>query len=96
MHYAMLYETVPDFFERRKPWRKQHLDIVQAAFDRGDLVMAGALADPVDGGLLIFRKDGAAEEFARTDPYVTQGLVRKWTVRKWTTVVGDGATMPVL
>jgi hypothetical protein len=36
-----------------------------------------------------------AEDFARADPYVTGGLVERWSVREWTTVVGDLAAMPV-
>ena len=36
-----------------------------------------------------------AEEFARADPYVQNGLVRDWRVREWTTVVGDLAAAPV-
>jgi hypothetical protein len=36
-----------------------------------------------------------AEDFARADPYVTGGLVARWHVREWTTVVGDQAATPV-
>lgn len=56
---------------------------------------AAHLADPVDGAMLIFRGDSpaAAEAFAQSDPYVTNGLVTQWHVRKWSTVIGDGATV---
>jgi uncharacterized protein YciI len=33
----------------------------------------------------------AAEAFAAADPYVLNGLVTRWRVREWTTVVGRDA-----
>jgi hypothetical protein len=49
----------------------------------------------VDGAVLLFRGDSpaVAEAFAAADPYVTHGLVTRWWVRTWTTVVGDGAAV---
>jgi uncharacterized protein YciI len=90
MYYALIYETVPDHVERRKPFRAEHLARAEQALREGGLVMAGAFAAPVDGALLVFRGDSpaAAEEFARADPYVKNGLVTRWRVREWTVVVG--------
>ena len=53
-------------------------------------MLAGALADPADAGVLVFRADAPSvvEEFARSDPYVRNGLVTAWRVRPWTVVVG--------
>ncbi len=67
------------------------------AHERGELLLGGALADPVDMAVLLFTGSGpeAAERFARADPYVTNGLVSRWRVRPWTTVVGEGAAAPV-
>jgi hypothetical protein len=95
MHFVLSYEIVDNFAEKRTPFRKEHLAKVRASHASGKLVLAGALADPVDGALLVFRGPTAeaAEAFAKADPYVTSGLVTKWRVRKWATVVGDGATM---
>ncbi|MFZ0395800.1 MAG: hypothetical protein WAL73_18265, partial [Terracidiphilus sp.] len=61
------------------------------------LVLAGALANPADSAVLLFQGDSpaVAEDFARTDPYVLNGLVKRWHVREWTTVAGAGAAMPV-
>jgi uncharacterized protein YciI len=41
----------------------------------------------------LFRGDSAAaaEQFAAADPYVQNGLVTRWRVREWTTVVGRDA-----
>ncbi len=53
--------------------------------------MGGALADPVDGGVLVFA--GGAEvaaSFAEQDPYVLKGIVESWSVREWSVVVGGG------
>ena len=93
MHFLLLYDYVPDIVERRGPYRASHLAHARAAVDRGDLVLGGALANPTDGAVLLFRGDSAApvEAFAQVDPYVVNGLVTRWRVRQWTTVVGRDA-----
>jgi uncharacterized protein YciI len=90
MHWLLLYELVDDYLERRAPLRPDHLGLAEAAHERGDLLMAGALSDPADRAVLVFRgEDGsAAEAFARADPYVREGLVRAWEVRAWNVVIG--------
>lgn len=90
-YFALFYETVDDFVNRRMPFRSEHLHLARGAHARGELVLAGALADPADGALLIFKADdqSVAERFAREDPYVMQGLVRRWHVRAWTVVIGN-------
>ncbi|MGF6599726.1 uncharacterized protein YciI [Paraburkholderia sp. GAS448] len=97
MHYLLIYDVSPDYLERRGDYRAEHLKLAWAAVDRGELLLAGALADPVDGAMLLFEADSAAvaEAFAKADPYVRAGLVTRWRVRAWTTVVGEGATTPV-
>ncbi len=90
MYYLLFYETVDGYVEKRAPYRPEHLDLAQKAFEKGELVMAGALADPADGAVLVFRGEGpdGAESFARRDPYVKNGLIAKWYVRPWTVVIG--------
>ena len=97
MHFLLLYDVVDDYVERRAPFRAEHLSLIQKAHARGELVMAGALADPADGAVLVFRGPSPqpAESFAKADPYVLNGLVKRWRVRAWNTVVGDGATLPI-
>ncbi|MDY3551202.1 YciI-like protein [Gemmata sp. JC717] len=97
MHYLLIYEVVAEYAERRSAYRSAHLAHAWAAADRGELLLGGALADPVDGAVLLFRADSAAvvEAFAAADPYVINGLVTRWRVRSWTTVVGEGATNPL-
>ena len=96
-HFLLFYEAGPDYLERRSEFRAPHLTHAWAAHERGELIVAGALADPVDGAVLMFqgRDTSVAEEFARADPYVTNGLVARWHVREWTTVVGELAATPV-
>ena len=89
-HWLLLYDLVDDYLERRGPLRPEHLALAEAAHGRGELVMAGALADPADRAVLVFAADdpGPAEAFAQADPYVREGLVRSWQVRPWTVVIG--------
>ncbi len=44
---------------------------------------------------LLFRCNSPAvvAAFAAADPYVTNGLVTRWRVREWTTVVGPDAAV---
>jgi uncharacterized protein YciI len=93
MHYLLLYDAVDNYAEKRVPFRKEHLAHARAAVARGELVLGGALANPVDGTVLLFKGDSpaAAEAFAKADPYVINGLITKWRVREWTTVVGPTA-----
>ena len=97
MHYLLFYDVADDYLERRPSHRSVHLDLAWAAVRRGELVLAGALADPVDGAVFVFQGDSpaAAEAFAREDPYVKNGLVKSWRVRPWTTVVGEIAATPI-
>ena len=90
MYFILFYKTADDYLERRGAYRTEHLGLAQEARDRGELVMAGALADPADGAVLVFKGDSpkAAEDFAKNDPYVHNGLILEWYVRPWTVVVG--------
>ncbi len=90
-YFALFYEVVDDFVARRAPFRDAHLSYAQAAHLRGDLVLAGALADPADTALLIFQgaSPDSATSFAKNDPYVLQGLVKHWKVRPWSVVIGN-------
>lgn len=93
MHYLLFYEVVGDYAVRRLPFRSAHLKHAEESIARGELLLGGAFADPVDGAVLLFNGSSAeaAESFAKSDPYVTNGLVTKWYVREWTTVIGPMA-----
>ena len=91
MHFLLFYDYVPDYLERRGEFRKAHFAYAKPFLERGELVLGGALADPPDKAVLLFRADSpqTAERFAADDPYVVNGLVTDWSVRPWTTVVGE-------
>ena len=96
-HYLLFYELADDYPQRRAEYRAEHLGKAWSTSESGELLLAGALTDPIDRAILLFKSDSpaAAEEFARTDPYVLNGLVKRWYVREWTTVVGESSASPV-
>ena len=87
---ALFYDLVDDYLERRTALREDHLALARAAHERGELLLAGAMADPYDQALLVWSTDdaGVVEAFAKSDPYVVNGLVKSWRVRTWNVVVG--------
>jgi uncharacterized protein YciI len=95
-YYALFYEVVDGYVARRAPYRDDHLRLAQAAHDRGELLLAGALSDPSDRALLIFHAPdrSVVEDFVRRDPYVTNGLVTRWEIRSWAVVIGDQPNDP--
>jgi uncharacterized protein YciI len=97
MHYLLFYEFVEDYLSRRGEFRSAHLDLAWKASERGELVLGGALANPTDGAVVIFKGDSPeiAENFAKADPYVANGLVKRWYVREWITVAGEDAATPI-
>jgi uncharacterized protein YciI len=90
-YYALFYHVVGNFVERRAPFRELHLSLARRAAEENSLLLAGALAEPADTALLVFRGDSpdAAKAFAESDPYVRNGLVKHWEVRPWNVVVGQ-------
>jgi uncharacterized protein YciI len=97
MHYLLFYDVVPDYLTQRQPFRTAHFEYARPFVERGELLLGGALADPVDGAVLLFRAESpeVARAFALADPYVQRGVVTGWRVQPWTTVVGPGAEVPL-
>lgn len=97
MHYLLFYDFAADYLTRRTAYRAEHLKLAWEAAARGELVVGGAVGDPVECGILLFSGDSpaVAERFAREDPYVRHGVATGWRVRVWTTVVGPMAATPV-
>jgi uncharacterized protein len=91
VHYLLFYEKTSDHAAREGPLASAHRAHLERAVQRGELLLGGSLENPVDGSaLLLFQADSpaTAEEFAKADPYVLDGLVNRWLVRRWHTVVG--------
>jgi uncharacterized protein len=97
MHYLLIYEIAPDYLARRSQFREAHLLKAWTSAERGELVLGGAVGEPPESALLLFHCDSpeTPAAFARTDPYVLNGLVTRWSVKPWKTVAGDGASDPV-
>ncbi|RSZ34456.1 MULTISPECIES: YciI-like protein [unclassified Variovorax] len=97
MHYLLIYETAPDYLERRGEFRDAHLALAWQAVERGELLLGGATGNPPDGALLLFEADSpnVPSAFAKLDPYVLNGIVTGWQVKAWNTVVGAQASTPV-
>ena len=89
-YFLLQYDYVENIVERRAPYRPAHLALATEHQSRGQLLLGGAFADPVDGALLVFRVDDVSvvEAFVAADPYVLNGLVTRWRIRPWTVVVG--------
>jgi uncharacterized protein YciI len=88
-YFLLIYHVVEDYVSRRTPYREKHLQLAREAHQRGDLILGGALADPVDQAVLVFRAPDrtVVEDFVRNDPYVHNGLVGRWEIRIWTVVI---------
>lgn len=97
-YFILFYETADNYVEKRAPFRAQHLELAREAHARGELLLAGALADPLDRAVLVFRAPDrqSVEDFARRDPYVLNGAVKRWEVRPWTVVIGNDPAEPGL
>lgn len=95
MHYVLIYDLADDYLQRRAEDGGEHIRLLWEAYDRGELVLGGALVEPVDQGLYVFKGESpaVAENFAKNDSYVRLGFVKNWKVRQWITVAGDAPAM---
>ena len=89
---VLTYDYVPDILEKRGPYRAGHIGGAKNLEESGNLIVAGALANPVDGAVFLFKglDDAEIQEFVKQDPYVINGLVTSWKIRDLTAVVGTG------
>jgi len=90
-YYALIYDFVEDYMERRAQFREEHLSMARQLNERGELLLGGAFADPPDKALLVFRvaDKSIVEDFVAKDPYVKNRLAKKWEIRPWTVVIGN-------
>jgi uncharacterized protein YciI len=97
MHYLLIYDLADDYMARQKEDGGEHMRLAWEAYDRGEMVLGGALLEPLDQGIYLFKGDSpaVAEQFAQRDSYVRRGFVKSWKVRPWLTAVGDLAVRPM-
>lgn len=88
--FAVFTYLVENAAERRAPYREAHLAHLRELHEKGSLLMGGALQNPLDAGLLIFRAESAEEieKVLATDAYALNGIWTKIVVREWSVVVG--------
>jgi uncharacterized protein len=87
--YVLFYESAADvrakaplhFPDRRARW--------EAFRTSGTLLLIGTFANPQEGSMAIFSTREAAEEFARGDPFVPNGVVRDWYIREWNEAIAE-------
>lgn len=90
-YYILFYELAENYLQERGQYRAEHLGMAKEAVGKGELILGGALDTPADKAILIFRgaDESVASNFAKRDPYVKNGLIKEWKVRKWNAVVGS-------
>lgn len=95
--YAVLFKFVPNVVERRKPYRPEHLKHIAALRDAGSIVAAGPFTDNMDGALMVFRADSAAEaeEMVHRDPYYKAGLWPEIVIREWPIVTASESAFAI-
>jgi uncharacterized protein len=76
VYHLLLYDVVDRFAERRTPYRDAHLKLARTAANNGELLLAGAFADPVDGAAFVFKAAdrSVAKRFAANDPMPQRNL----------------------
>lgn len=89
-YYMLTYLLSEGYMENRGEFREDHLALADEFYEKGVLLIGGALSRPADKAVLIFRSEGEndARDFIKADPYVTNGLVESWELREWKVVVG--------
>ncbi len=88
MKYVLLYESADDVQSKAPLHFAAHHARYAEFHRRGDLLMIGAFSRPQEeGSMAIFATLESAEEFARADPFVLNGVVRRWEVRAWNEVL---------
>jgi len=93
MKYVLLYDGASNL-EKARDLFPAHRARWKEFLDRGELLMIGPFGDPRQGAMAVFRSKSAAEEFARTDPFVEGGVVPKWEVREWREAIVPEPTAP--
>jgi hypothetical protein len=84
MKYVLLYESTPDFRSKVPAHIEAHRALWKAFHSDGRLLMIGPFTDePAGVAMGIFTSRAAAEDFVRTDPFVSAGIVARWTIREW-------------
>ena len=94
-HFLLFYEVSSDYLERRPQFRSPQARMGGAGAGRDRRRRYACRSAGRRGADVPGRGPIGRRAFAQADPYVANGLVTRWYVREWTTVVGDLAVDPV-
>jgi uncharacterized protein YciI len=83
MKYVLYYESSPDVRQKAPLHMAAHRERWSEFAKAGTLLMVGPFADPAQGAMAVFTTRDAAEEFAKGDPFVLNGVVSHWVIRDW-------------
>ena len=90
IYHLLTLDYVEDILEKRDPYRADHIAGAKAAEADGKVVLAGALQNPTDAGVFVFKDcdEAFVDAFVKADAYDKAGLVPGYTIRPWMIVVG--------
>jgi uncharacterized protein YciI len=61
----------------------RHKVFLDQFLTRGEVVGVGPFTDPGGGNMALFRSRVAAEAFAKSDPFLVEGVVGEYQIREW-------------
>jgi uncharacterized protein YciI len=89
--FVLLYESAEDVAARAPAHFAAHRARLDEFHARGELLMVGTFGDPqTQGSMAIFTSRRAVEDFVKGDPFVLNGVVRRWEIREWRDIYGAG------
>jgi uncharacterized protein YciI len=90
--YVLFYESADDVGNKAPAHFPAHHARLQEFHARGEILMVGTFGDPqAQGSMGIFPTRAAAESFVDGDPFVVNGVVRRWEIMEWNEVLApDG------
>lgn len=82
--FVVLYESSDDVLTLAPVHMPKHREHFEDYHARGLLLMVGTFGDPAtQGAMCVLTTREAAEEFAANDPFVVNGVVRRYEIRQW-------------
>lgn len=88
MKAVVFYESAENVQEKAPLHMDEHVKWFTSFHQRGDLLLVGTFADPqADGAMCVLKDRASAEEFAAGDPFVRNGVVKRYTIKDWNEIL---------
>lgn len=88
MKAVLFYESAEDVASKAPAHFPAHKARLDEFHSRGVLLMVGAFGNSQDeGSMAIFTSQQAAREFVSGDPFVNNGVVKRWYLRDWNEIL---------